>query len=92
MNSGALTDRERRLYRLPYIVELPYEDKKEATKLIVRGIDETLLHFWYNVRTGCYDNFHSAVLKKDIERMQTTYPQFDRDIIHWTQHLNPLLP
>lgn len=87
MNSGALTGNERRLSRLSYIATLPYEEKQEALRLIMRGIDETLLHFWYNVRSGCYGNLPITVIQTDIEKMRATYPAFEKDINHWTQHL-----
>lgn len=86
MNMGAFTDRERRLAQLHYIVLLPYEEKKDALRLIQRGIDETLLHFWYNVYQGHYKNLPQAVLERDIQRMCDTYPQFADDIKTWASN------
>lgn len=84
MDTNALTGQQQRLARLPYIASLPFNDKRDALKLIMRGIDETLLHFWYNVRTGNYAKLNTNnVLDTDTRRMMATYPQFEWDIKAW---------
>jgi hypothetical protein len=86
MNTGAMTPREQKLAQLPYVALLPYEDKKYALRLIQKGIDETLLHFWYNVKIlVAYKDLPASVLDNDLKRMRTTYPQFADDIESWTK-------
>jgi len=86
MNIGAMTDRERKLAQLHYVVELPYEEKKGALRLIQKGVDETLLHFWYNVKIlKAYSHLPAPVLENDLKRMQKTYPQFADEIVTWTK-------
>lgn len=82
-NTVAIPENERRLMRLPFIVELGYTQKLEATKLIRAGADYTLLYFWYAVTSGCYSHLPAAILQKDIEHYRQAYPQFADQITTW---------
>lgn len=88
VNTVTIPFRERQLIRLPFIVELPYNQKLEATKLIRAGIDYTLLYFWHNVTNGFYSHLPVEVLQKDIEHYQQVYPQFAGLISEWKHNPN----
>ena len=83
-----ISEREYRLLQLGYIVELQYEEKMQALKLIQRGADASLLYFWFNVTHGNYSMLPDAVLYKDAERMVKQYPSFAENIQAW---VNPII-
>lgn len=76
---------ELRLRKLPFIKALPYELMVEATKLIQRGADETLLHFWRDLKYRAYNGKPASVLEKATAAMKKKHPAFADDIDRWIQ-------
>ena len=82
-NTVAIPERELRLRRLPFLLTMTFDQQVEATKMIQAGADEALLHFWYNIITGCYKTFPASVLEVDIQRFKERYPAFAEQIDSW---------
>lgn len=75
-----------------FLSELEYSDRLEAERIIDKGAEVALLHFWFNLITGKY--FGLLPLEKvwiDADRFSKKYPEFAEDILKWFRRYEKLI-